>query len=121
MTDPKEKAAGMLDTSKTAFPNQHCPTSLPAAETTGNKAAHQDFRLPVGCKPFPAEFLSKRAAAKYVALVQKATRHGATVDLIAGQYRRRPEYLLRLGNVTRRLDEVEAASGWLDSLVEGSK
>lgn len=72
--------------------------------------------MPAGCTAYPAEFLSKRAAAKYVELIRKASRIGATVDLIVGQFRRRPDYLVRLGNVSRRLNEVEAASRWIDTL-----
>lgn len=92
---------------------------LASAEKTGNKSALQDCRLPVGCTAFPAEFLSKRAAAKYLELVRKATKIGATVDLIVGQFRRRPDYLVRIGNVSRRLAEVEAASRWLETLQDG--
>ena len=86
---------------------------LSAAEKTGNKSALQDCRLPVGCISFPAEFLSKRAAAKYLALVREATRIDATVDLIVGPYRRRPDYLVRLGKVTARLPDLDAARRWL--------
>ena len=89
---------------------------LSAAEKTGNKSALQDCRLPVGCISYPTEFLSKRAAAKYLEVVRKATRIGATVDLIVGPYRRRPDYLVRLGNVSRRLNEIEAASRYLAEL-----
>lgn len=95
------------------------PLILATAEKIGNKPAHQDCRLPVGCTSFPAEFLSKRAAAKYLALVREAARVGATVDLIVGPYRRRPDYLVRMGNVSRRLSEVEAASRWLKTLQDG--
>lgn len=91
-------------------------TILASAEKTGNRPALQDCRLPAGCTAFPAEFLSKRGAAKYIALVQKAARIGATVDLIVGQFRRRPDYLVRFGNITRRLDDVAAASRWVDEL-----
>lgn len=94
-------------------------TILASAEKIGNKPTLQDCRLPVGCTSFPAEFLSKRAAAKYLALVREAARVGATVDLIVGQYRRRPDYLVRLGNVSRRVSEVEAASRWLKTLQDG--
>jgi hypothetical protein len=92
---------------------------LATAEKIGNKPARLDCRLPDGCTAFPAEFLSKRAAAKYLALVHEATRIGATVDLIVGPYRRRPDYLVRLGNVSRRLNEIEAASRWLKTLQDG--
>lgn len=101
-------------------PNQE-PTgaSVLPAQHLGNKPARQDCRLPAGCTAYPAEFLSKRAAAKYVELVRKAARIGATVDLIVGPYRRRPDYLVRIGNVSRRLAEVEAASRWLETLQDG--
>ena len=89
---------------------------LATAEKIGNKPARLDCRLPDGCTAFPAEFLSKRAAAKYLALVREATRIDATVDLIVGPYRRRPDYLVRLGNVSRRLNEIEAASRYLAEL-----
>ena len=92
---------------------------LATAEKIGNKPARLDCRLPDGCTAFPAEFLSKRAAAKYLELVRKATKIGATVDLIVGQFRRRPDYLVRFGNVTRRLDDVAAASRWIDTLQDG--
>jgi hypothetical protein len=39
--------------------------------------------------------------------------------LIVGPYRRRPDYLVRLGNVSRRLNEIEAASRWLKTLQDG--
>lgn len=89
---------------------------LAVAEKLGNKPARQDCRLPAGCTAFPAEFLSKRAGAKHVELVRKGARIGATVDLIVGQFRRRPDYLVRLGNVSRRLNEVEAAGRWFDDI-----
>ena len=86
---------------------------LATAEKIGNKPARLDCRLPDGCTAFPAEFLSKRAAAKYLALVREATRIDATVDLIVGPYRRRPDYLVRLGKVTARLPDLDAARRWL--------
>ena len=92
---------------------------LSAAEKSGNKSALQDCRLPIGCTSFPAEFLRNEATPNTSALVQKAARIGATVDLIVGQYRRRPDYLVRFGNVTRRLDDVAAASRWIDTLQDG--
>ena len=91
-TPQKEKSAWLLNTAKT------------------------DCKVPNGCILFPAEFLSKRAAAKYVDLVRKAAKAGAVVDLVYGPFKRRPVYVIRRGNLERRLEDVEAASRWVDAI-----
>ena len=89
---PKEKSAWLLDTAKA------------------------DCKVPNGCILFPAEFFSKRAAAKYVELVRKAAKVGAVVDLVYGPFKRRPVYVIRRGNLERRLEDAEAASRWLETI-----
>lgn len=101
-----------------ARPGQAAPVpGTPQKEKSALAVSSQaDCKVPNGCILFPAEFLSKRAEAKYIQLVRKAAKAGAVVDLVCGPFKRRPVYVVRRGNVERRLDDVEAASRWLDEI-----
>ena len=101
-----------------ARPGQAAPApGTPQKEKSARlDTAKADCKVPNGCILFPAEFLSKRAEAKYIQLVRKAAKAGAVVDLVCGPFKRRPVYVVRRGNVERRLDDVEAASRWLDDI-----
>lgn len=101
-----------------ARPGQAAPApGAPQKEKSARlDTAKADCKVPNGCILFPAEFLSKRAAAKYVELVRKAAKVGAVVDLVYGPFKRRPVYVIRRGNLERRLEDVEAASRWLDDI-----
>lgn len=114
----KEKAAGVFAPPATAT-KELSPTSVPPAEKLRKLRAEilGDCRVPVGYRLFPGEFLSKRSTAQWIDLVRKATRAGVTIDLVYGNFRRRPNYLIHHGGeVLACLGDPEAASRYLAEL-----
>ena len=116
---PKEKAAGVLPTTAT---KEQSAASVQVAEFLGNlraavaRARKMDTRVPHGYELFPAEFLSKKGTAQWVSLIRKAARAGANVDLVKGEFRRRPRYLVQTGDFHRAFDDVESAGRFIDGL-----
>ena len=76
-----------------------------------------DCRVPLGYRLFPAEFLSKRATAQWIDLIRRAARADVQIDLVYGEYRHRPNYLIqRNREVLACLPDAEAAGRYLAGL-----
>ena len=114
----KEKAAGVFAPPATAT-KELSTANLPPFEKFRKLRAELrgDCRVPLGYTLFPGEFLSKRGTAQWVDLIRKATRAGVQIDLVYGEFRRRPNYLIQQNReVLACLDNPEAASRWLDDI-----
>ena len=114
----QEKAAGVFAPPTTATQEQSA-ANVPPAEKFRKLRAEilGDCRVPVGYRLFPGEFLSKRSTAQWIDLVRKATRAGVTIDLVYGNFRRRPNYLIHHGGeVLACLGDPEAAGRYLAKL-----
>jgi hypothetical protein len=113
---PKEKAAGVLPTTAT---KEQSAASVPPVEKLSKLRAdlRGDCRVPLGYRLYPAEFMSKGGTARWIDLIRKATRAGVSIDLVYGQFRHRPNYLIqRNREALACLDNPEAASRWLDDI-----
>jgi hypothetical protein len=106
-------------TGRNATDQNQRTASVPPAEKLSKLRAEfrGDCRVPLGYRLFPGEFLSKRGTAKWVDLIRKATRAGVQIDLVYGEFRRRPNYLIQQNREALAcLDNPEAASRWLDDI-----
>jgi len=115
---PKEKAAGVFAPPTTAT-KAFSAGSVPPAEKFRKLRAELrgDCRVPLGYTIFPAEFLSKRGTAQWIDLIRKAARAGVQIDLVFGEFRRRPNYLIQQNReVLACLDDAETAGRWLDDI-----
>ena len=76
-----------------------------------------DCRVPLGYRLFPGEFLSKRGTARWIELIRKATRAGVQIDLVYGEFRHSPRYLIQQNReVLACLADADAAERFLAGL-----
>jgi hypothetical protein len=104
----KEKAAGMLDTSATAFKNQQSTASLPAVENTG-KQARKDYAT------MQAKFAR---LGRMLNRVHRAQSGRITVGYIVS-HSGATRHLNTLSDVVAHLAEIRGYSAEIDSSVQG--
>ena len=111
----KEKAAGVFAPPTTATQEQSASNVPPAEKFRKLRAEFRgDCRVPLGYTLFPAEFLSKRGTAQWIDLIRKATRAGVQIDLVWGEFRLRPNYLIQQNReVLACLADADAADRYL--------
>ena len=114
----KEKAARMVQTSEAAAKELSTRNVPPAQYFSKLRAeVRGDCRVPLGYQLFPGEFLSKRATAQWIDLIRKAARADVQIDLVYGEFRRRPNYLIqRNREVLACLPDADAAGRYLAEL-----
>lgn len=113
-----QKSESPAATGQFAEQTKH-PRNVPPAQFFSKLRAEVrgDCRVPLGYRLFPGEFLSKRATAQWIDLIRRAARADVQIDLVYGEFRRRPNYLIqRNREVLACLPDAEAAGRYLAGL-----